>query len=276
MLSPSEISVVLISYSRPWNLPKICQSLLDYGFEDIHLVDNWQPSWESDGVKCRTDSSMLHTQFTDELKSKIKMVKARENCKTASRYLALDAEVKNEVIATLDDDYIVTSLGWDRILSAWTGEKIAAQLPSENRQFSQAHKMPFINIGYGSLFKRSWSNIAFSYLLNEGIVTQKEFRRFADRIFTTFYGAWDVVEATDETLIRLKNHDGSFSDTDRSSIHLKDDYWLAQWNMVMKVMGARLTARDLYMKASPLLSEYQSQMGFLSRTAYGDSAIESG
>lgn len=276
MLSPSDVSVVLISFARPWNLPIICQSLVDYGFKDIHLADNWQPSWESDGTPCRTDRSLLHTQFTDELRSKVKFAKARTNCKTASRYLTLDETVENEVIATVDDDYVVTPEGWDRLLAAWTGNEIAAQLPSENRQFSQAQKMPFINIGYGSLFKREWSDFTFSYLLNEGLVTQKEFRRFADRIFVTFFGSWNVIEATDETLVRLTNHDGSFSDVDSSSIHLKDDYWLDQWNMVMKVMGLRTTARNLYMRGSPSLSGYQSQMGFLSRTGFGDSAAGNG
>lgn len=276
MLSPSKVSVVLISYARPWNLPIICQSLVDYGFEDIHLADNWQPSWESDGTECRTDKSLLHTQFTRELRSKVKFVKARENCKTASRYLTLDESVKNEVVATVDDDYLVTPEGWDSLLSRWDGSKIVAQLPNENRQFDQAHKMPFINIGYGSLFKREWSDIVFSYLLTEGLITQKEFRRFADRIFTTFFGSWDVTEASDQTLTRLRNHNGEFSDVDSSSIHLKGDYWLDQWNMVMKVMGLREKARSLYMKGDPSLFEYQNQMGFLSRTGFGGSVAGSG
>tara|TARA_R110000824_G_scaffold526_4_gene3346 strand:+ start:6222 stop:7052 length:831 start_codon:yes stop_codon:yes gene_type:complete len=276
MICPHDVSVVLVSYARPWNLPIICQSLVDYGFEDIHMVDNWQPSWESDGIRCRTDSSMLHTQFSPELLSKVKYIKARSNCKTASRYLSLDKHVKHEVIATVDDDYVVTDKGWDHILEAWTGEKIVAQLPAENGQFRQSGKVPFINIGYGSLFKKSWANVVFSYLLNEGLVSQEEFRRFGDRIFTTFFGSWDIVEATDKTLRRLTNPNGELSDTDSSSIHLKSDYWLDQWNLVMKVMGHRLKAKDLYMKESPSFYEYQNLMEFLSHTAYGDLATESG
>jgi len=257
-------------------MPIICQSLVDYGFTDIHMVDNWQPSWESDGVRCRDDPSLLHTQFTDELLEKINVAKAKMNCKTASRYLTMDSHIVNDVIATVDDDYVVTPEGWDRLREAWTGDKIVAQLPAENAQFRQAGNVPFINIGYGSLFKREWSDAVFSYLLTEGLITQKEFRRFADRIFTTFFGSWDVVEATEETLVRLKNHDGNYSDVDSSAIHLKSDYWLDQWNMVMKVMGLRSTARSQYMRESPSLFEYQSRMGFLSHTAFGDSAQENG
>lgn len=276
MIKPSDISVILLSFARPWNLPIICQSLVDYGFLDIHVVDNWQPSWESDDEISQGDESLLHTQFTEELRGKIKFIKARRNCKTASRYLSMDSQVENEVIATVDDDYVVTPEGWDRLRSAWTGEKIVAQLPATNGQFRQANNMPFINIGYGSLFRRSWSNVSFSYLLNEGLITQADFHRFADRIFTTFFGSWDVTEATENTLIRLQNHDGSYSDVDNSSIHLKGDYWLDQWNLVTKVMGLRSAARIQYMRESPSLLGYQSQMGFLSHTGFGDSAAGNG
>jgi len=276
MISPSKVSVVLISYARPWNLPKICESLLGYGFEDIHLADNWQPSWESDGTPCRTDRSLLSTQFKEETKSRIKLIKSWANVRTASRYLSLDENVKNSAIATVDDDYIVTHEGWDRLLSRWDGDNIIAQLPEANNQFSQSQRVPFINIGYGSLFPRDWAWSTFTYLRKHGRITESEFYTFADRIFTTFCGSWDTVKADDRTLVRLKNHDGKFSDVDRSSIHLRDGYWLNQWKLVMKVMLARKEAREMYLNRDPSLSEYRNQMGFLSRTACGDLAEENG
>lgn len=264
MLQPKDVSVVLISYARPWNMPIICESLFDYGFEDVHLVDNW------------VDDDLLRCAFDEDLMSQVNMVRTKFNCKTAARYIPI-GDLKNNVVATVDDDYMVTRDGWDQLLENWDGTRIVAQLPSRNEKFQRAYNVPFLDIGYGSLFDRRWPTTVWEFLSSQGVITIDQWKVFADRIFTTFFGVWDALEATDETLVRLRNPgNGNYSETDGSSIHLQEGYWEKQWALVMRLMLERANTRKLYMKSDPSLSEFQEQMGFLSHTGYGDSVIGSG
>jgi hypothetical protein len=262
-VNPTRISVSLVSYARPWNIPIICRSLLSYGFEDIVVVDNWQ------------DDGLLRTLFDDELRKKIHLVRTGSNIKTAARYPPHIDHMQNETIATVDDDYVVTAHGWDRLIDTWDGSKIVAQVPS-GPQLHNAHRVPFLNLGYGSLFNRDWPLISYLYLVDGGLINISEWNQFADRIFTTFYGSWDAIEATDESLLRLKNYDGKLSETDGSAIHLKDGYWVSQWDLVMRVMVMRRQARSLMMRTDPSLSALQDRMEFLSRTGYGDYLLGNG
>lgn len=255
MIRPEEVSVVLLSYSRPWNMPIIVESLLGYGFSDIHIVDNWQ------------EDDLLKAVFSEELRSKVNLIRTSMNSKTAGRTLPYDL-FDNDVIATVDDDYVVTEQGWNNLLEAWTGEEIVAQLPDWNHQFSRAYKSPFLNIGYGSLFHKDWPVCVYTILRNLGIVSQDDQLRFADRIFTTFFGRWNALEATEETLVRLRNPKGELSESDKASIHLKDDYWRDQWDLVARVSRARAEIRAMLLQEDPTLSEYRGQMGFLSHAAY--------
>lgn len=258
VITPDDVSVVLLSYSRPWNIPIIVESLIDYGFSDIHVVDNWQ------------GDDLLSTMFTDEDRESINLIKTTMNSKTAGRTLPYDL-FDNDVIATVDDDYVVTEDGWDQLLNAWTGDEIVVQLPDCNRKFTQAYKTPFVDIGYGSLFHRDWPVQVYTMLRNLDFVTQEDQLRFADRIFTTFFGRWKAVEADDYTLTRLTNPNGEPSESDASSIHLKEDYWRDQWALVAKVITAREKIRAMMFQGDPILSEYQGQMGFLSHAAYSGS-----
>jgi len=263
VIRPEEISVVLLSYARPWNLPIIVESLLEYGFTDIHIVDNW------------TDDGLLRAVFTDYLWGKINLFNTSINSRTAGRTLPYE-EFKNDVVATVDDDYAVTKAGWDRILAEWVGDKIVAQIPDWNRQYRQAYRVPFVNIGYGSLFRKEWPVQVYTMLFEQGRITQGDWLRFSDRIFTSFFGRWSVVEATDDTLIKLRNPSGENSETDESSIHLESDYWRDQWDLVTKIIVARGETRAMMLRGDPTLSEYQGQMGFLSHAAYFDSPLENG
>lgn len=263
MIHPLDVSVVLLSYARPWNMPIIVQSLLDYGFDDIHIVDNW------------VEDDLLHAAFTRELKGKVKLVKAGMNCRTAGRTLPLD-DFENDVIATVDDDYLVTERGWDNLLGGWEGDKIVAQVPNWNRQFDQAYKVPFLNIGYGSLYRKEWPAQIYTMLHRQEEITQEDWLRFADRTFTTFFGRWDVFEATDDTLVKLKNPNGTSSETDKSSIHLKEDYWRDQWALVTRIIIAREKFRDMTLRGDPILSEYEGQMEYLYHAAYSGSPAGNG
>lgn len=263
MIDPSKISVVLLSYARPWNLPIICRSMLDYGFEDIHILDNWQ------------DDNLLKSQFDLDLKRRVNIIQTSYNCRTAARY-ALMGRTEHPVIATVDDDYCVKHEGWDKLISMWDDSRIVAQIPRAGMQFRNAMNLPFLNIGYGSLFRSEWADSTFSYLTSAGAITEEDWNMFADRIFTTFFGLWEVTPAGDENMIRLKNHDGEYSETDKSSIHLRENYWIDQWKVVMKVIKARFVAREQYQEGHPSLSGYKGRLSFLSPTGYGDCLKENG
>lgn len=262
-MNPEDVSVCLVSYARPWNIPIICRSLLDYGFRDIIVADNWQ------------DDRLLKTQFEPDLLSRVRLECSDSNVRTAARYAPLGDMVKNDVIATVDDDYVVTHKGWDRLFDAWDGTRIVAQVPPGS-QLANAHKVPFLNLGYGSLFRRDWPCLIFAYLVAGGLIDRVEWDTFADRIFTTFFGSWTAIEATEDSLVKLKNYDGKYSETDGSSIHLKDGYWVTQWDLVMRVMIMRRQARILMQDRDPSLSEFREQMGFLSRIGYGDYLLGNG
>jgi hypothetical protein len=221
------------------------------------MVDNWQ------------DDDLLRTQFDKDMMGRINFIDSGRNCRTAARYAILE-KVENEVIATVDDDYVVTPSGWDNILNEWTGDRIVAQVPSDNMQLKNAYKVPFLNIGYGSLFKREWADAVFPYLFDSDTITSTDWEMFGDRIFTTFVGFWKVIEATDSSLTKLRNYDGSFSETDGSAIHLKEGYWLNQWALVLRVMLKRVTAREHFLSGSHSLSGYRDQMEFLSHTGCGE------
>lgn len=261
MIKSRDVSVVVPSYARPWNIPVICESLLNYGFTDIHIVDNWQ------------DDNLLRAVFTDDLASEVNILKTGMNCRTAGRHLP---EFQNSVIATLDDDYLVTRAGWDAILEAWDGSGIVAQVPESNFQFSHAYGTPFINIGYGSLFHRSWVGPIVNNLINSKWISEDDWLTFSDRILTTFVGQWTAIEATDDTLVRLRNPGGDKSDVDKSSIHLQNGYWQKQWDLVLRVAAARRAFREKYMKRDHLSFGSREQMEYLSRAAYGDCRSENG
>ena len=260
-IEPKHITGMVISYARPWNVPVIVDSMLEFGFDKVVIADNW--IGDEYLSKC-------YGSIQEHRKSgKVRLFRGVRNVKTLARYTAIDFPTASNVIASVDDDYVVTPSGWERLISNWDNRNIICQLPVEGSQFQTAYTPPYVNIGYGCLFNRNWPVDAFRYLLVNGVVTMDEFRRFGDRIFTTFYGLWKALPATGSELVKLTNPSGEWSERDGAAIHLKDGYWNAQWDLVMRVKRARVDAQEILKTNPHSLSEYQGLTDFLSYTAVG-------
>jgi len=255
------VTGMIVSYARPWNVPLIVDSMLDFGFDRVIIADNW----------CSDEYLSKCYGSIQELRKdgKVRLYRGTRNVKTLARYVTIDFPTASNVIASVDDDYVVTPDGWQKLIDQWDNKNIICQIPVAGSQYQTAYTPPYVNVGYGCLFNRSWPVNAFRYLLQNQIVTMDDFRRFGDRIFTTFYGLWKALPATDTELTRLTNPNGEWSERDGAALHLKDGYWGAQWDLVMRVKRARLEAQEAFRKNPHSLSEYQGLTDFLSCTAVG-------
>jgi len=222
LISFKDVTVVVLNYKRPWNVMRICDHLLKTGFDDIIVRDQSPP--------------LEHFAYPLEqvIPPSVRLVREENllNMRTLGRMLEL-GKTNRKWIATQDDDYQVTDLGWHRLMHQ-RYDGICCQLPRTNMKFDQAYELPFVNIGYGSIFPRSlaarfikeWSE---SYGAADPSLMLK-----GDRCFTAWAGKWLAIPAYDDTLKKLWNPDGELSENDPSSISLTEEHWPDTWRAVLK------------------------------------------
>ena len=204
----NQTTVCLINYARPWNIPVICESLLEYGFDDIIVYD-----------QCAYEEFDLPSTLPDSIR--IVSTDSR-NIFTLGRYIAAQKSDR-EFIATLDDDYVVTDQGWDQLLV--DDGRIHCQLPTTYGKFSLAYHLPWVCLGYGSVFPKSLVDNFFvdwyeAYGFDE--ILQKK----ADRAFTSYVGQWNAkIGVIPQHFYPLSNPSGKSSEVDKSAIHKRKDHW---------------------------------------------------
>lgn len=216
-ITPQDICFVVVSYKRPWNIPVIVQSAERYGFGEVYIWDNSEKPEELE--KWLVDEA-------PEVATTYRIGRADYNCYTMGRYAGTIRACEKDIVATCDDDYLLTQAGWDRLIENWDGRKIVSQLPRENNQYESARSLPYLNLGYGSLFDKDWAREAFAAIESVTNGTQNDILvRKADRCFTSYHQRRIVLEAEFGThLIKLRNPDGCLSETDRHSIHLTREH----------------------------------------------------
>ena len=222
MIPLKDVTVVLLNYKRPWNIVKICKSLLKSGFDDIIVRDQSTPE--------------DHEEYPLELvvPHGVRLVREEDllNMRTLGRLLEL-GKTSRPWIATQDDDYIVTDLGWHRLLHQ-TYDGICCQLPMTNMKFDQAYSLPFVNIGYGSIFTRLMAAKFIRDWSEAYGATDHSLLLKGDRCFTAWAGNWLAIPAYEDTLNKLWNPDGELSENDLNSISLTNSHWPDTWRAVLK------------------------------------------
>lgn len=221
-MSPQNFCFVVVNYARPWNIPIIVNRAIDFGFGDVLI---WNNQADPTILEEHLERAMLQEGYGRTRKYRIGHPHG-DNHYTMGRYVAVQEMTDFEFVATCDDDYLVTGLGWEQLLERWDGEKIVAQLPYEHNQYHSSMRLPYLNIGYGSLFDLQWAKDAFCTIDD---ATDRECKdlivRKADRCFTSYHTERLTMPATFGThLIRLCNPDGQPSETDENSIHLTDEH----------------------------------------------------
>lgn len=221
-MSPQNFCFVVVNYQRPWNIPIIVNRAIDLGFGDVIIWDNHP---DPEVLEEHLEREMMKEGYDKPRKYRIAHPHG-ENHYTMGRYVAVQEMTDFEFVATCDDDYLVTGLGWEQMLERWDGERIVAQLPHDHNQYNASMRLPYVNLGYGSLFDLGWATEAF-WSINDA--TDASCRnlivRKADRCFTSYHNSRITMPATFGThLIKLFNPDGSPSETDENSIHLKDEH----------------------------------------------------
>lgn len=227
----SKATFIVLNWRRPWNIPVIARNAIDYGFGQVIVWDN------SDNFP-----ELEHWIVSSKSIDRVRVLSSQSgNQYTMGRYFCAQEVADFDTIAVCDDDYVVTPKGWDHLFAMWDGQSIIAQLPRWNNQYEAARNTPYVNLGYGALFDRTWAPPAFhavdQYTDQE---EQQTIIRKADRAFTTMHSKRKIIVAREpQDLIRLKNPDGSYSETDTSSIHLRQDHLEDSHRVVSWALGAR-------------------------------------
>ncbi len=195
-LNHKPVSVILLNWKRPWNLPQVIQSLQAYEFVKQILVFDNSGCFEMDGVE---------------------VIQSSVNVCTYGRFLAVQ-QAQYDIIYTQDDDVVVHNVEalYDRFLGHQ--ERITAGL-SGGHYNVEAGRTPWILMGWGSFFLKEWVKVLDRYISEYGEDTV--LHRKADRIFTALHGKHDPVPGS---FTRLNNPDGKRSDRDSSSLWLKSDH----------------------------------------------------
>ena len=195
------VTAILLNWARPHNIPRIAAFLNDCPI--INQVIVWDNSK-------KLPESPLYERVT-----------ALQNVYTMGRLLA-SKHAENDELYFQDDDILVGNIL--RMYDYWQKqpEKIVAGLAHEKdlRHWElEAHKVPWLQLGWGSFHRKEWLTLTDEYIVRHG--EDELLRRKWDRIYTTIHGGHAPVKAK---IFRLRNPGGGYSDSDQSSLWLKTDH----------------------------------------------------
>ena len=200
-----DVSAVLLNWRRPWNLPKIVESLRRYDFIKEILVWNnhvGPPAQEPDIAS---------------LPGSVRVYGHNENLGTYGRFTAASV-ARCPAIYTQDDDYIVNNIPelYERFCE-FDDQVVHALSPNHYR--IEAGRTSWAQLGWGSFFAKSSIGLLHPYIDRYGIDTLLKSK--ADRIFTILHGKHLPLHADFEV---LRNPDGGPSDRDCNSLWLQKDH----------------------------------------------------
>ena len=210
---PHDITAVLLNWQRPWNLPKIVDSLRDFAGEIV--------CWDNSGTCPDIDG--------------VRIFRSERNVCTYGRFLAAQ-HARYDVLFTQDDDVVVRNAEalYERFLTHQT-HITAGLAPGHYR--AEAHNKPWLQLGWGSLHRREWLDAATERWLDAYGPSELLHRKW-DRIYTCLHGSevggHDPQPASFE---RLLGPDGKPSERDRNSLWLRGDHVRLTNEAVGKVMA---------------------------------------
>ena len=192
-------TAVLLNWKRPYHMPTIVAALRAVPIIEEIII------WDNSGRLPDVDGATV--------------IQSKENVGTYGRYLAAQ-QAAHRTIYTQDDDYVVSNVMglWGR----FNGTKIVAGL-SPGHYRTQAHKTPFIQLGWGSFHRREWMEDSVrKWVACYGVddVLKSKF----DRIYTVLAG----VEKHDPVMgqfTALREDDGRPSDRTDKAIWVQPGHY---------------------------------------------------
>lgn len=195
------IAAVIVSWKRPHNIGRIIEDLtLLRVFDEIVVWDN---------------SSILEKPAGSP---RFALINSPENFCTYGRFLAAKQSTC-DLIYTQDDDYLTGGYADELIsLHKKNPEKIVAGLV-EGHYLVEAHKRPWLQLGWGSVFRKSAINVLDQYTERFGV--DDVLKRKADRIFTSLHGNHLPIQITP---LRLYDPDGRRSESSKDALYMRPDH----------------------------------------------------
>lgn len=198
------VTACLVSWKRQYHLPEIVEEIRKC--PDISEIIVWQnevPLLESTvSLPCRT-------------------IYSPENRGVYGRFLAAQ-QAKNDLIFVQDDDLLVHNIS--ELLGEFQNRvkfdslsNLADDQSSKHWQWWQVHKPPYVELGFGSILKKS-----AALKLRHWPHGPECLNRKADKIFTVMNN-WDAIRADSSCLTRLK-HNGIESGWDENALWLRTDH----------------------------------------------------
>lgn len=194
------VSAVLLNWKRPWNLPTIIASLGNVRAITEVVI------WDNSGTLNRHDFPGCTVHIS------------RENIFTLGRFKAAKL-AKNELIFTADDDYLVNNIPALIEMQTANPEHIVAGL-DEGHYRTEAGKKPFLQLGWGSVFRREWVSVLDEWIRVYG--EDELLRRKADRIFTILHRNHHPVLGN---FTRLTDPTGRPSDSSKDALYRMADHY---------------------------------------------------
>ena len=214
-----KVSAILLNWKRPDNIPLIVESLRQHDFfDDIVIHDN-----SGEKFKRQRDVVVVQQRSLDDC--------AICNMKTFGRYCAL-ASAKHEIAWIQDDDITVNNIPelYERFID---GDSIVAGLSPGHYQH-EAHKKPWLNIGWGSFHRRQWFDVVKQWIekYGEDDLLLSKF----DRIYTVLYPHHDPVPGNYAPII---NAAGKDSEHDQHALWKQKDHYKLRDEAVRKALEVR-------------------------------------
>ena len=196
------IAAVLISWKRPWNIPKIVTDLAGLRlFDEIIVWDNSSIMEKPAG--CR-----------------FMLINSDENYCTYGRFLAAK-QASSDIIYTQDDDCLTGDYTEKLILRYLNDQsKIVAGLKEGHHKCETGeNQKPWLQLGWGSVFRKTAVSVLDQYIERFGV--DDVLKRKADRIFTALHGRHDPVIVNP---IRLFDPNGRISETNEDALYKRPDH----------------------------------------------------
>ncbi len=208
------VSSVLLNWRRPWNLPKIVDSLKRHEFIRQIVI------WDNSGHLPPVDGATVHH--------------APYNRMAYGRFIAAHLAA-NPLIYTQDDDHVVDNVPELYALALKYPDAIVAGLNAAHHR-AEAGKKPWLQLGWGSFFARgSWDEAFGLWVDRYGTDALMESK--ADRIFSVIHGNHMPVVGE---FTRLYNPDGVVSDRDYSSLWMQKGHVRLRDEAVSKALTLKL------------------------------------
>ncbi len=206
-----EVTAVLLSWRRPYHIPRIAEHLRSFPQikQVIVMCNEFKPTDEIKALY-QADPKIADVVWSDQ------------NSCTLGRFYAA-SQATYEAVLVCDDDLLVNNV--PTLLAEYDGSQIIANLAddysSRHWQFWQHDPKPYVELGFGSIFPRDWAR---RFMHMDWTSDQELKNRKADKAFTCLF-PWKAIRAGTADITRLI-YQGAESGKDANALYKRDDHAL--------------------------------------------------